>query len=43
LQTADEPVCRFRVGVSIGREKGKLQDNWFLTRLNPFFHNGHGP
>jgi len=30
------------VGVSIGREKDKFQDNWFLTRLNPF-HNGHGP
>ena len=30
------------MGVSIGREKGKFQDNWFLTRLNPF-HNGHGP
>ena len=30
------------MGVTIGRQKGNLKDNWFLTSLNPF-HNGHGP
>jgi hypothetical protein len=40
-QTADQALCRFCVGVSIGRQKGKFEDNWFLTILNPF-HNGHG-
>ena len=41
-QTAVESLCRFRLGVSIGRQKDELQDNWFLVVLNPF-HNGHGP
>ena len=41
-QTTGESLCRFRLGVSIGRQKDQLQDNWFLVLLNPY-HNGHGP
>ena len=41
-QTEAESLCRFRLGVSIGREKNELQDKWFLVLLNPY-HNGHGP
>jgi hypothetical protein len=40
-QTEAESLCRFRLGVSIGREKNELQDKWFLVLLNPY-HNGHG-
>ena len=40
-QTGAESLCRFRLGVSIGREKHELQDKWFLVLLNPY-HNGHG-
>ncbi len=36
-----ESLCRFRIGVCIGRAKGELTDNWLLVSLNPF-HNGHG-
>ncbi len=34
-------MCRFRLGVSIGREKDEWEDHWFLVLLNPY-HNGHG-
>jgi hypothetical protein len=40
-QTGAESLCRFRLGVTIGREKDELQDNWYLLLLNPY-HNGHG-
>ena len=41
-ETLDHSLCGFRVGISIGREKGKLEDKWFLITHN-IFHNGHAP
>ena len=41
-ETLDHSLCDFRVGISIGREKGKLEDKWFLITHN-IFHNGHAP
>ncbi len=41
-QTLDHTICDFRVGISIGREKGQLDDKWFLITYN-IFHNGHAP
>ena len=35
-------MCRFRLGVRIGRQVGQTQNNWFLVPSNPY-HNGHGP
>jgi hypothetical protein len=35
-------LCRFRLGVRIGRQLGQTQNNWFLVPSNPY-HNGHGP
>jgi hypothetical protein len=40
-QTTAESLCRFRLGVRIGRQVGQIQNNWFLVPSNPY-HNGHG-
>jgi hypothetical protein len=34
-------MCRFRLGVRIGRQVDQIQNNWFLVPSNPY-HNGHG-
>ena len=41
-QATAETLCRFRLGVRIGRQVGQTQNNWFLVPSNPY-HNGHGP
>jgi hypothetical protein len=34
-------LCRFRLGVRIGRQVGQIQNNLVLVPSNPY-HNGHG-
>ena len=35
-------VCKFKIGISIGRSDDSDHDEWFLTVLQPH-HNGHPP